>query len=174
MYDVTKDRRYPEQTFQLGPPGFSSSESSNRYSAPLSSASYTTRADVISFTLGHGNGDPWAMMTVWYLTSQGDIFASCPVLPHQQYVSLYTTHTSILYPGQEGGRSAWTINHLSPTPYTLILTYTSNITPNQRERLEVWVEEQGKEGKYIDKEDPKITRQKAFVERLRLNDMGKV
>ncbi|CUA70126.1 hypothetical protein RSOLAG22IIIB_00473 [Rhizoctonia solani] len=68
-YDVSKDPSEPQQTVELlAPP-----QNKLRYDI-------TAPAEATSFCIGHGSAD-WSAFTVYVLTTEGEVWATCPFLP---------------------------------------------------------------------------------------------
>ncbi|KAF8709136.1 Nuclear pore component, partial [Rhizoctonia solani] len=68
-YDVSKDPNEPQQTVELLVP----SQSKLKYDA-------SAPAEAVSFCIGQGYAD-WSTFTVYVLTSEGELWATCPFLP---------------------------------------------------------------------------------------------
>ncbi|GAB1519998.1 hypothetical protein RhiTH_003071 [Rhizoctonia solani] len=68
-YDVSKDPNEPQQTVELLAP----SQSKLKYDA-------SAPAEAVSFCIGQGYAD-WSAFTVYVLTSEGELWATCPFLP---------------------------------------------------------------------------------------------
>ncbi|KAJ1308726.1 hypothetical protein OPQ81_004417 [Rhizoctonia solani] len=68
-YDVSKDPSEPQQTVDLLPP----SQNKLKYDVTASS-------EATSFCIGHGYAD-WSGFTVYVLTTEGEVWATCPFLP---------------------------------------------------------------------------------------------
>ncbi|KAG8730544.1 hypothetical protein FRC11_006446 [Ceratobasidium sp. 423] len=68
-YDVSKDPSEPQQTVELLAP-------------PQNKLKYdvTASAEAASFCIGHGSAD-WSPLTLYVLTTEGEIWATCPFLP---------------------------------------------------------------------------------------------
>ncbi|CAE6428052.1 unnamed protein product [Rhizoctonia solani] len=68
-YDVSKDPNEPQQTVELlAPP-----QNKLRYDV-------TASVEAVSFCIGHGSAD-WSAFTVYVLTAEGEVWATCPFLP---------------------------------------------------------------------------------------------
>ncbi|CAE6397697.1 unnamed protein product [Rhizoctonia solani] len=67
-YDVSKDPNEPQQTVELLSP-------QNKLKYDVSAP-----AEAVSFCIGHGSAD-WSAFTVYVLTTEGEIWATCPFLP---------------------------------------------------------------------------------------------
>ncbi|QRW16097.1 nuclear pore complex protein [Rhizoctonia solani] len=68
-YDVSKDPNEPQQTVEL----LARSQSKLRYDA-------SAPAEAVSFCIGQGYAD-WSAFTIYVLTSEGELWATCPFLP---------------------------------------------------------------------------------------------
>jgi nucleoporin NUP82 len=68
-YDVAKDPSEPQQTVELLAP-------------PQNKLKYdvTASAEAVSFCIGHGSAD-WSSFTIYVLTTEGEVWATCPFLP---------------------------------------------------------------------------------------------
>ncbi|CEL59627.1 Nucleoporin nup82 OS=Schizosaccharomyces pombe (strain 972 / ATCC 24843) GN=nup82 PE=3 SV=1 [Rhizoctonia solani AG-1 IB] len=68
-YDVSKDPNEPQQTVEL-------------LSPPQNKLKYdvSAPAEAVSFCIGRGSAD-WSAFTVYVLTTEGEIWATCPFLP---------------------------------------------------------------------------------------------
>ncbi|KAH7343719.1 hypothetical protein B0J17DRAFT_643651 [Rhizoctonia solani] len=68
-YDVSKDPSEPQQTVELLAP-------------PQNKLKYdvTASAEAVSFCIGRGSAD-WSAFTVYVLTTEGELWATCPFLP---------------------------------------------------------------------------------------------
>lgn len=77
-YDISLDTEEPQQVLS-----FVAERKSKSYLAEDAS-----EREVVSFTLGKGRAD-WGPLTVYALMKSGDIYAICPYLPKNAYVSVF-------------------------------------------------------------------------------------
>lgn len=76
-YDVAKDPSEPQQTVEL-------------LALPQNKLKYdvSASAEAVSFCIGRGSAD-WSPFTVYALTTEGEVWATCPFLPANAYVLMF-------------------------------------------------------------------------------------
>jgi nucleoporin NUP82 len=82
-YDISVDAEEPLQVISFVPDRRRSSKSFNAVDA--------TGREVASFTLGKGNAD-WAPLTLYAVMKNGDVYAVCPYMPQNAYVSRFLNY----------------------------------------------------------------------------------
>jgi nucleoporin NUP82 len=79
-YDISMDAEEPLQVISFVP--------DRRRSSKTFNAIDSAEREVASFTLGKGMAD-WGPLTIYTLMKNGDVYAVCPYMPRNAYVTLY-------------------------------------------------------------------------------------
>jgi nucleoporin NUP82 len=82
-YDISVDAEEPLQVISFVPDRRRSSKSFNAVDA--------TEREVASFTLGKGKAD-WGPLTLYAVMKNGDVYAVCPYMPQNAYVSRFLNY----------------------------------------------------------------------------------
>jgi nucleoporin NUP82 len=79
-YDISVDAEEPLQVISFVP--------DRRRSSKTFNAIDSAEREVVSFTLGKGMAD-WGPLTIYALMKNRDVYAVCPYMPKNAYVTLY-------------------------------------------------------------------------------------